>query len=131
MKERTVNALVWLGIFLTGALLATALAFPAWAQEVGRGLVCDTAQQAEIYVAHVESSDSQAALQEVNRDSPTACAIVVVAYLRGEEVKTVNVKHGTVRIVAITLVGVMRHGQLVAIPPWQQFTLFLEKNEGV
>lgn len=119
------------GLIVIGVLLLAACYFPAaHAQEIGRGLICDKAEQVEIYLAHVDGGDIQTALDEVNRNDKTACAIVAVAYLRNEEVKAVQIKLGTARIVAITLIGVMQHGQLIPVPPWPQFTLFLEKHEG-
>jgi hypothetical protein len=127
-KRRIADVAVWIGIFLCCSVLACALAFPAYAQEVGVGLICDTADQAEAFVAVAEVDDTDAALQQVNAEH-NVCVIAQVAFIRGDEVKTLTVKHGVAHITAIAVIGIVNGGQLISVPPSVQFTVFLEKKE--
>src|SRR5205085_2109526 len=105
--QRLIATLVWIGIAVCAGFLASALAFPAWAQEVeaGQGLLCDTTDEVEKYLAlAVATNSSETALQEVNGGT-NACAIAKVAFMRGAEVKQVRTSHGTFAVVQITIVG--------------------------
>jgi hypothetical protein len=91
------------------ALLSLLLCLPAQAQEIeyGKGLICDTRQQAEQLVSHFDG-DVGAALSAVNAEEhdPNACAIATVAFVRGPELATVRSKDATFQMVRILVVGV-------------------------
>lgn len=121
-KDRTMNAIIWFLTFLATGLLVTAVAGVrgAFAQEVGQGLICDTAQQAEEWVAYVEANDQQ----EV-----TGCMVAQVAFLRGEEAKAILVKRGQIHITKILVIALVTPMGLMRVPPNEQYTIFLQKLE--
>jgi hypothetical protein len=91
------------------ALLSLLLCVPAQAQEIeyGKGLICDTRQQAEHLVGYLDG-DVGAALKAVNAEEhdPNACAIMEVAFVRGPQLATVRSKDKTFQLVRILVVGV-------------------------
>jgi hypothetical protein len=91
------------------ALLSLIVCAPAQAHEIeyGTGLVCDTRQQAEQLVAHLDG-DVGVALSAVNagEHNPNACGVIAVAFVRGSELATVRSKDATFRILRILVVGV-------------------------
>ncbi len=121
------------------ALLVSAIllfALPAIAQErvVGRGPVCDTAEQVEKFIEHINASmDALAAADAVNEEvgNPTACGIVTMAYIRGGEVKRVKMKGKAVGVTEITVVEVMGPMGPIAIEPMKQFTIFFRPETEV
>jgi hypothetical protein len=88
------------------ALMSLLLCLPAQAQEIeyGKGLICDTRQQAERLVRHLDG-DVGAALRAVNAEEhdPNACAVVTVAFVRGPELATVRSRDATFQIVGYLL----------------------------
>jgi hypothetical protein len=92
------------------AVVSLLLCLPARAQEieVGATLACDTQQQVERFVA-VFRGDAESAAKTVNTEvmDATACAMVSVVYVRGDEVATVNETGRTFRIVRILVLGVV------------------------
>jgi hypothetical protein len=82
------------------ALVSLLLCLPAQAQEIeyGKGLICDTRQQAERLVRHLDG-DVGAALRAVNAEEhdPNACAVVTVAFVRGPELATVRSRDATIQ----------------------------------
>jgi hypothetical protein len=68
-------------------LLAVFIAFPAFANDVqvGRGVICDTKEQAERYVALFKDYAVEA-LTRVNAEAKTehACGVAAIAYLPGQ-----------------------------------------------
>ena len=91
------------------ALVSLLLCLPAHAQEIeyGKGLICDTRQQAERLVRHLDG-DVGAALRAVNAEEhdPNACAVVTVAFVRGPKLATVRSRDATFQIVRILVVGI-------------------------
>jgi hypothetical protein len=109
------------------ALPSLLLCLPAQAQEIeyGKGLICDTRQQAEHLVGHLDS-DVGAALKAVNAEEhdPNACAIVSVAFVRGPQVATVRSKDKTFQLVRILVVGVDTPSGFQSVVPAAYFSLF-------
>jgi hypothetical protein len=102
------------------ALLSLLLCVPAQAQEiqVGSMLACDTQQQVERFVAayHGDVDSATKAVNAEERD-PTACDMVMVAYVRGPEVSIVRSDNRTFHIVRILVLGVVTaEGMLPAAP---------------
>ena len=106
---------------------------PAMAQEIetGRGLLCDTKEQIERYLAIVET-DGAAAVAAVNTEAQkeSACAIVPVAYVRVADLSTITNKHGSYKVVAIIVIGVVTPHGVQPVQPLEQVTLFKVDDRG-
>jgi hypothetical protein len=109
------------------ALLSLLLCLPAQAQEIeyGKGLICDTRQQAEHLVRYLDG-DVDAALRAVNAEEhdPNACTAVSVAFVRGPELATVRSKDMTFQIVRILVVGVGTPSGFQSVVPAAYVSLF-------
>jgi hypothetical protein len=97
--------------------------------EIGESLVCDTLGQVELF-ADLFTGDARTAIKVVNEEEhdPTACAIVNVAFVRGD-------KHGVIRhgdaafeIVHILVVGVETERGIRPVRPAAYFSLFEVKE---
>lgn len=128
MKKRFIDAAVWIAIFLCGSLLASMLAFPAFAQETGRGVVCDEAKEVEQFLTLASTQSSDEAIKQVN-GSTQACAIVTVAFVRGPEVSQVRLAGGTYAIVEITIIAAYLGMGFQSIPPLKQYSAFRVQEE--
>lgn len=118
-----------MNVLVRACLLAIFLCVPhlGVAQEinVGKGLVCDQASEVETFLA---GTDAQATLATINADK-NACAVIAVAFLKGDAVKTVRTQKGTYVVTQITIVGIQVPGGFQAVPPTVQFTMFSIKEE--
>src|SRR5262249_58086651 len=114
---------LWRGLFLTLVLSPHS----AVAQEIktGSGVICHRAEQAERYVALFNGNAKETLLQ-VNTEakSDTACSVVTVAYLRGNDVSKAANNGGTFSVVRILIVGIMTAQGIQSVQPFVQFTLF-------
>ncbi len=122
-KRIMIGRALWRGLVL--ALLATVQ--PALAQEIetGSGVICDTAEQAERYIALFKGSTHETVRQvNIEAKSNSACGVISVAYLRGNDVSKAANAQGTYIVARILVVGrVTPHGVL-NITPVVQFTVF-------
>jgi hypothetical protein len=121
----------WLAIVVTfGSAIVT-----AHAQEIGSALMCDTQEELETLVAKVNvTRDLESALAEVNAAFPArmnACGTGVVAYFKGETIKTMWTVDGLRDIVEITVVARVTRDGVRAQRPVEQYTLFRSKGEGL
>lgn len=121
------------------ALLAAPLCAPAQAAdldvsdyEVGASLVCDTQGQVERFVA-LFAGDAQAAIRVVNSEehNPSACAIVKVAFMRGNQIGMARHGDNAFEIVRILVVGVETEGGIRPVRPAAYFSLFGVKEYAV
>ena len=116
------------------ALLATPFCAPAQATdyEVGASLVCDTQAQVERFVA-LFTGDAQAAIRVVNAEeqNPSACAIVNVAYMRGQQIGMARHGDSAFEIVRILVVGIESDEGIRAVRPAVYFSLFGIKEYAV
>jgi hypothetical protein len=119
------NFALKLALFLL--LLST---IPARSQEayIGRGLVCDTADEVRAFLS--SKDDPTTTLTRINAEKK-ACALLQVVYLRGEDVDTVQGKDGKYRITAITVVGVHNGQTFIPTEPLAQYTLFTVPGQEV
>ncbi len=110
------------------ALATSPMAAVAQAEvEVGVGLICDTQQQVERFVR--EFTTPEATVQAINTDNANACGVANVVYVRMERVSQARNQHGTFDVVSILVLGFVRPIGVMQIPPYPQFTLFLNKEE--
>jgi hypothetical protein len=93
--------------------------------DVGQGLICDTKEQVEEYVAFYNEGDGTFdALMRVNaRADPPPCGIVQIAYIKGEEVGRLQMRGYTVAIVPVMIVGINLGAGWVHGSPLPQFTI--------
>lgn len=103
---RSIQALA----FMVTAAIGLVVSYYVKAEEAkpeilqGRGLVCDTAEQVKKAVAAFSNGEDGVAA--VNRDEPSACGILIVAYIRKEKVGEVDSPQGKLDLVAIEIVAV-------------------------
>ena len=109
------------------AWLSLLLCLPAQAQEIeyGKGLICDTRQQAEHLVGYLDGG-VDGALKAVNAEEhdPNACAIMAVAFVRGPQLATVRSKDKTFQLVRILVVGVETPSGFQSVVPAAFVSLF-------
>jgi hypothetical protein len=117
------------------AALCLLLCSPAQAQEVeyGTGLICDTQQEAEELVAHLDGDDVDAAVTAVNASehNPKACGIATVAFVRGPQLATARSRNATFQVVRILVVGVSTASGLRSVPPAPYVSLFRVREYAV
>jgi hypothetical protein len=107
------------------AVLASAITW-ATAQEArhGTGLICDTAEQVEQFVALTKTeSDLSAVIEAVNTavGNPQACGVATIRFVGEEQVQ----QTGTFKIVRVLVVGFNDGEKWFAVqPPHFQFTIF-------
>jgi hypothetical protein len=107
-------------------LLATRV--QAQQAEQSEAVFCDTEVQIEQFAAYSDIHPISEALEEVNRASPHACAPMVAAFIRGEQVKAVRIKQGTAHLYEVLVVGVWS-GQWGKVDPTIQYIAVLDKEE--
>jgi hypothetical protein len=116
------------------ALLAAPFCTVAQASDyqVGPSLVCDTQQQVERFVA-LFTGDAQAAIRFVNAEAnnPAACAIMNVAYMRGEQVGMARHGENAFGIVRILVVGVVNGNGILPVRAAAHFSRFGVKEYAV
>src|ERR1700757_1913161 len=92
------------------AMLSALMCFSAHAQDVefGTGIVCNTQEQTERFVA-LFKGDEEAALKAVNagQNEQSGCGVATVAYFRGPAVETARSKDAAFNIVRVLVVGIM------------------------
>ena len=106
------------------AAAITLFATPLGAQELYRGtkLVCDTVEQIDAFVKAQE--DGKDALRVVNAEK-AVCGFGQIAYLKGDKIKEVPIKEGTLEVYEILMVGLGYDGTFRPVKPQRQFTVFL------
>ena len=115
--------------FLKGTAVGTIifLGSPAFAADIaiGRGIICDTQEQMERYVAVFKGSAKEA-LTTVNTEAKKedACAAAVVAYLAGDTAATARNNDGDAfRVLKILVLGVVTDMGVQQVAPFPQFTI--------
>jgi hypothetical protein len=110
------------------------LGSPAQAQEVevGTGLVCDTQEQVERFIA-LYDGDALSTAKSVNaaEHNPTACAVSTMAYVRGRQLATARNKDTAFQIVPILVLGVVTEAGVESVTPAPFFSVFEIEEIGV
>jgi hypothetical protein len=96
--------------------------------EQGEAVFCDTQVQIEQFAAYSEIDPISEALEEVNHAAPHACEPLIATFVRGEQVKAVRIKHGTLHLYEVLIVGVWR-GQWGKVDPTIQYIAVFDKEE--
>ena len=114
--------------------MVLALCYAAKAQEVEitKGLICDTQQQVEQFIALYDGNAKDTA-EKVNaaEHNPTACVISGMAYVRGRNLATARTKDTTFQIVPILVVGVVTENGVQAVAPARFFSAIEVKEIAV
>jgi hypothetical protein len=102
--------------------------------EADTALICDTQQQAE-KVAAILRSDApgiKAALAHVNEeeDSPSACGLADVEFLRGSNIVTIRTESETFEIAKIMVIGVLSEIGIEDVAPKFYFSIFKIEERG-
>src|SRR5687767_15382127 len=100
----------------------------------GRGILCNTVEQLERYVALVqETRASSGAIQRINAEARDAvCAVLRAVYERGDPVKRLDTFQGPAEITPIMVFAVIDGDVVRRISPIPQFTLFaVDAPQGV
>src|SRR6201995_3805555 len=119
------------------ALLAAPICVPAHAAdaadyEVASSLVCDTQDQAERFVA-LFAGDAQAAIRLVNAEqkNPTACAMMNIAFVRGNQLGTARHGDNAFHITHILVIGVENGNGIQPVQPAVYYSAFGVKEYGI
>lgn len=93
--------------------------------EISTGVVCNTRQQMERFVA-LNEADPSAAIRAVNAEhnDPSACVVASLAFVRGRDAGTVRKNDAAFRIVRIMVVGIVTEGGIRPVAPAVHFALF-------
>ena len=112
------------------ALLAAPFCVPAHAAdaadyEVASSLVCDTQEQVERFVA-LFAGDAQAAIRVVNAEqkNPTACAMMNIAFVRGNQLGTARHGDNAFHITHILVIGVENGNGVQPVQPAAYYSAF-------
>ena len=113
------------------ALLAALFCVPAQAAEyeVASSLVCDTQEQVERFVA-LFAGDAQAAIKVVNDEqkNPTACAIMNIAFMRGNHLGTARHGDTAFQITHILVIGVENGNGIQPVQPTAYYSAFVVRE---
>jgi hypothetical protein len=113
-------------MLLSAAPLAAQPGRGAEALNVGRGVICDTAEQAQRFVTlRNGGSATVQALQVINREAanPTACGEAMVAFRLGEPIQVAKVEGMTVNVVKITVVAFSDGRSWSPVPETVQYAI--------
>jgi len=142
-----------MGILMRVVLWALLLCFPVGANaeqqnrpqanqqesgvEVGVGLICNSEQQVERYLAlHGQDQSPEAiiaAIQAVNTEAQdlNACALLMIAFIRGDEGKSVPAPGGLMKITQVVVLATETPDGWRRTVPTIQFTAIFQKLEEV
>jgi uncharacterized UPF0146 family protein len=102
--------------------------------EVGAGLFCNSAAQVERYLAlHIADSEPEQAIKKVNDEvrDPNACALAVIAFVRGEQSKSVEAPGGIMKVTEIVVVALQTSEGWQRVQPIRQYTAIFQKLDEV
>ena len=112
------------------ALLAAPFCVPVHAAdaadyEVASSLVCDTQEQVERFVA-LFAGDAQAAIRVVNAEqkNPTACAMMNIAFVRGNQLGTARHGDNAFQITHILVIGIENENGIQPVQPAAYYSAF-------
>jgi hypothetical protein len=136
-RSRPQETIMSRSFVITLIMSCVLISYPAIAQEkspgepsnihIGRGVICDTQEQATRYVALFDG-DTDKAISDVNREAnkDDACMVAAVAFISNSadvtrEPTARNDKQGTFRIIPIVIMGVLTPAGVQQIPPFSQY----------
>lgn len=127
-----------MGLFLRSALFVLLLCLPARAAEqaeaqadIGLGLICDTTEQIDRFVAlRNNGRTTQGAVQSVNDEAhnPQACGIALIAFAERDSVGKKTIQGKDVSVLEITVLAVSDGSTWHRVPALTQYTIVAEKG---
>lgn len=114
------------------ALLVSSLSAGAEELEVGKGVVCETLQQTQRYVAlRSNGTENAVALQAVNAEAhdETACGVAAVMFSAGERVGGMAVQGRLLSIVQISVHAFSNGRVWTQIPDTVRYLVTAEKGQ--
>jgi hypothetical protein len=93
---------------------------------VGVGLVCDTVQQAERWIALRDTGEEAPRAVEIVNDeaqNPRACGLAAVAFTHGVRLAEKNMRGKLVTIAKITIIAVNNGASWAKVPDIVQYTV--------
>jgi hypothetical protein len=99
--------------------------------EIGQGVVCDTLQQVERYVAlRGNGTETNAALQTVNDEAHVpACSVALVMFSAGVRVAGMSLQGKLLSIIKINVLAFGRGPAWMKIPATIRYTVTAEKGQ--
>lgn len=98
--------------------------------EIGIGLICNSEQQVERYLAlHVKDQSPEAAIQAVNTEAndPNACSIAAIMFTRNKEGAVVPAPGGQMKIMEIKVIAAQTPFGWQRVVNLVQYTAIFEK----
>jgi hypothetical protein len=136
--------------YLFPMILAAILAFPlactpATAQQpgahdetapaVGKGLICDSAEQLHRFIdMRNQGREADEAVRTINQEakSPIACGSVMAAFAPGKPVDKMTMLGETVEVIEITVMAISEDGaRWTKVPPTTQYAIRSEPGIGI
>jgi hypothetical protein len=127
---------------LQAPIIATLICLPAQAQEnlplraadkleIGQGVVCDTMQQVERYVAlRGNGTETNVALGTVNYEAHVAaCSVALVMFSAGERVAGLTAQGRLLSIIQINVHAFVNGPVWMKIPATIRYTVTAEKGQ--
>jgi hypothetical protein len=115
------------------ALLAAPFCAPSQAAdyEVASSLVCDTQEQVERFVA-LFAGNAQAAIRVVNAEqkNPTACAMMNIAFMRGNQLGTARHGDNAFQITHILVIGIENGNGIQPVQPAAYYSSRNTRSDG-
>lgn len=124
------HALLRAGLFLLFFCFCAGAVAKDEKVQVGVGVVCDTSEQVEHYLTLSRSNTSpETALQIINSESKGsfACGMAAIAFMPGDQIGTVEVSGGMMRIMQITVVAMETDRGWIPVPRATQYTALFEE----
>lgn len=99
----------------------------------GYGVICDTSQQIQRYLALYQGETSaEEAAHSVNTETkkPGGCGMASIAFIPGDYLGTVNVSGGQMKMIQIVVLAMQTERGWQRVPPTLQYTaLFVKLDE--
>jgi hypothetical protein len=120
----------WIPIGLVASVVAAFLAFLNGVRaeekvQQGHGVICDTVQEVEHFA---QLGGGVRAVEEINKAEKNACALLMIAFVRGKGVKDIRTNSGMATITEILVMAYEDKGWH-DIKPMMQYTLFPSNEE--
>lgn len=118
--------------FILGAPLLFLLScLPAKAEDIGRGVLCDTPEEVQHFVAlRNEGVEPQAALHAVNDEahSTTACSYAMVMFSRDKPIAELTIRGRRISILELTVMAFGDGKAWKMMPDTVQYTAIIYKG---
>jgi len=121
-------------IAIGGAAQAGELKIDAKTTAVGVGMICNTPEQAEQFLAlRAQGTEAKDAIAEVNRQAqdPRACGLAAIAFVPEKTVDTKPVENKLLQIVRINVVAGFNGDGWQTVPAMTQYAVVEGEGEAI